>query len=76
MSRRYGSAPLKSQIGEEEFEIIKTEFCNKDDIHLLDSFYELDENNIFRKDYKLKNVKTIMHKLQVHFLKIFSLKFI
>jgi hypothetical protein len=38
----------------------------------LDSFYELDDNNIITKEYKLKSMKEIMGKLEVdktYFLK-------
>jgi hypothetical protein len=31
----------------------------------LDSFYELDDNNIKTKEYKLKSMKEIMGKLEV-----------
>ncbi len=32
----------------------------------LDSFYELDDNNIKTKEYKLKRMKEIMGNLEVH----------
>ena len=40
----------------------------------LDSFYELDDNNITIKDYKLKSMKEIMGKLEVD--KTYFLKFL
>ncbi len=36
-----------------------------DDGKLMDSFYELDENNKINKEYKLKSKKKVMEKQEV-----------
>ncbi len=36
-----------------------------DDVKLMDSFYELDENNKINKEYKLKSKKKVMEKQEV-----------
>ena len=64
LSHRYGSRTLNSNINEKEYELIKTEL-NSDNINLLEIFYEFDENNIENKEYKLKNVNSIIKELKV-----------
>ena len=69
LSHRYGTKFLKSTIQENEFELIRKEASSKipykQITSLLDYCYELDENRINKRSYKLKSSKDIMVELKV-----------
>ena len=69
LSHRYGTKFLKSTIQENEFELIRKEASSKIPYKhitsLLDYCYELDENSIKKRSYKLKNESDIMVQLKV-----------
>jgi hypothetical protein len=64
LSHRFGSRCPKSRIFQDEYNLIKNEMTVVDG-QLLDSFYELDDNNTINKEYKLKNTKTIIDEKKV-----------
>ena len=64
LGQRYGDRSLLSDIDEQEFNLISNEI----DSELLEHFYELDENYIENKQYRLKNVKTILETLKVLYI--------
>lgn len=71
MSHRYGSRFLKSAVDENEFKIIRNEMNNFDDNendslrNTFDFCYDLDENCIKNRVYKLKSISHIIEGLKV-----------
>ena len=72
MGQRYGSKSLVSNIPEHEFYNILNESKNisikensEEILKLLGTFYELDDNNIVNKEYKLKKLAQVIDELKV-----------
>lgn len=72
LGQRYGTRLLKPEIDENEFISIR-EHANKleaikyKEFSLLDVCYDLDENCVDKRFYKLKSTKEIMDHLKVYF---------
>ena len=49
----------------DEYILIKNQLNPVDELELFQRFYEIDENYIDNKLFKLKNVKRIMHDINV-----------
>jgi hypothetical protein len=75
LSHRYGSRFLLEEIPQREFEMILNQFkkvdfkelgiSNDEMISLLNRCYELDENDLFEKKYKIRKNDVILHGLGV-----------